>query len=101
MSAPVTTDKPAHAPLTANAERRTWEEFRQAGMLTVANTVLHWFGWQITVTVDTDTSMVVDVYPERTKYRGHQRELYESGMERLTDWLVNAAPSLREDIRDE
>jgi hypothetical protein len=88
-------------PKSANTvERRTWQEFQESGLLWAANTILHWFGWAIVIEVDADTSEVRGAYPVRTKWRGFPAANNERGIQRLTEWMATAGPSLREDITE-
>jgi hypothetical protein len=95
-------------PLSNDVERRTWDEFRESGMLWAMNTILHWFGWAIVVvTDDADPSnfggagpVVLGAQPVRTKWRGFPAENNDRGIARLTEWMASAGPSLREDIKD-
>jgi hypothetical protein len=88
-------------PLSNDVERRTWEEFRESGMLWAMNTILHWFGWAIVFVEDTDNpGVAIDAYPVRTKWRGFPAENNDRGIIRLTEWMASAGPSLREDIKD-
>lgn len=89
--------RPVADPVTENVERRTWEEFRSAGLLWAANTVLHWLGWAIVVVTD-DHDKIIDVYPARTRLRGFGAESNERGITALTDWMAKAAGSLRKEI---
>ena len=42
-------------------ERKSWEEFRNAGLLWWINMILHTFGWAITV--DLKDGKIIDCYP--------------------------------------
>lgn len=47
-------------------EKKTWEEFRDAGFLWWINMILHTFGWSIYIEVD-DDGEIINVYPARVK----------------------------------
>ena len=47
-------------------ERKSWEEFRNAGLLWWINMILHTFGWAITV--DLKDGKIIDCYPARVKF---------------------------------
>lgn len=68
----------------AMVERRTWEEFRQAGLLWWVNRGLHLFGWVIVFDVEDDATVVTEVYPARVPYRGFSRGDEEWGFKALT-----------------
>lgn len=93
---------PVQGPLTHDMERRTWEEFRTAGLLWAVNTILHWFGWAIVaVTDDSAPDKVIGVYPVRTKWRGFSLSINDIGVQRLTAWMASAGGSLAEDIAED
>lgn len=96
-------EKPTAEPTAALAnvvERRTWTEFQEIGLLWAANHILHWFGWAIVLEVDDATNEVRGAYPVRTKWRGFPADDNERGIQRLTAWMADAGPALREDIKD-
>lgn len=47
-------------------ERKSWEEFRNAGLLWWINMILHTFGWAITV--ELKDGKIIDCYPARVKF---------------------------------
>ncbi len=55
-------------------KKKSWDEFRQTGLFMLVNTILHVFGWTLTVAVDEETGMVTDCFPCRTSYRGFSEE---------------------------
>lgn len=69
-----------------SVQKKTWDEFREAGLLWWINRTLHLFGWVIVVEVD-DEGKVNNVYPARCKYRGFARELEEEGFKDLSKHL--------------
>lgn len=60
-----------------------WQTFRDAGLLWWINRQLHLFGWDITVDVEQDGS-IVDIYPVRYWYRGFKRADEIEGFRKLT-----------------
>lgn len=50
--------------------KKSWDEFRAAGMLFCINQLLHVFGWALVVEVDTETKLVTNCYPARVTFRG-------------------------------
>lgn len=65
--------------------RKSWEEFRQNGLLWFTNLILHMFGWSIVVKQDND--IIVDVYPARVKYRGFSEEINTEGYKKVSKYL--------------
>ena len=57
--------------------RKSWEEFRQNGLLWFTNLILHMFGWSIVV--KQDNNIIVDIYPARVKYRGFSEKTNTEG----------------------
>lgn len=66
-------------------ERKTWEEFRDSKLLWFVNTILHTFGWAITVDIDNDK--IVDVYPARVKFRGFSEKINTEGYIGLSEYM--------------
>lgn len=64
---------------------KTWEEFMNAGMLWLVNTILQVFGWSICV--DTECGEVLRVYPARVKFRGFPEEVNTSGYIELAQYM--------------
>lgn len=60
-------------------ERKTWEEFRSAGMLWLVNSLLHVFGWCIVI--DYPES---EVHPARTKFRGFDTKCTIEGYKKVS-----------------
>ena len=48
--------------------KKSWEEFRNTGLVLFINQILHAFGWAITYEID--DGKILDVYPARVKFRG-------------------------------
>ena len=53
----------------AAIKEKSWKEFRESGMLWMANTILQVFGWSIVIDQDADEN-IISVCPARVKYRG-------------------------------
>lgn len=65
--------------------RKTWEEFRETGLLFFINQILHVFGWAIAV--DIDDNEIKDVYPARVKFRGFDNKIVDQGYTKVTRFL--------------
>jgi hypothetical protein len=50
-------------------ERRTWEQFRETGLVWWVNRLLHVFGWVLVMNFD-ESGDLTEVYPARTAFRG-------------------------------
>ena len=80
-------------------DRKTWQEFRETGLLWWINRILHTFGWAIVMDVEEDGS-VTDVYPARVKFRGFDRSAEEEGFVRLAQYVEEVAPELRQEAEE-
>lgn len=81
-------------------EKRTWEEFRAAGLLWWVNRVLHLFGWVVVVNVELD-GKISDVYPARCKFRGFDTQSETEGFRQLTAHIASNTPRLLDDAEVE
>ncbi len=68
-------------------ERRTWEEFKNAGLLWWVNRILHIFGWAIVF--EMDSGKVTEVYPAHCRFRGFSEEAETDGHRKLAVHIVN------------
>ena len=91
--------------LTKLVEKRTWDEFRKTGLFMFVNTILHAFGWALVVEVDydketqTETSLVLNCYPARIKFRGFDEDSQSDMHTKIADYLANNAPNFPEEIK--
>lgn len=74
-------------------EKKTWDEFSQAGLLWFVNRLLHLFGWAICIE-ENEEGEVVASYPARVSFRGFTREQEGLGYERLTHFMAREGGSL-------
>ena len=79
-------------------ERKTWEEFRDSKLLWFVNTILHTFGWAITIEVDNDK--VVDVYPARVKFRGFSEKINTEGYIGLSEYMKENCEKLLKEAKE-
>ena len=59
--------------------KKSWDEFKDNGLLWFINTILHMFGWSIVVEVDKETKSITDVYPARVTFRGFSEKSNTKG----------------------
>jgi hypothetical protein len=78
--------------------KKTWNEFRTAGLLWWANRILHLFGWSIVYSVDASGELV-DVFPARVDFRGFSTQDDEEGFVQLTEHLNSTISELREEVK--
>ena len=69
--------------------KRTWQEFKDTGMLWWTNRFLQLFGWAIVVQVDDETNKVIEekTYAARSKFRGMSPDMDAEGFEKVTAYL--------------
>lgn len=73
--------------------KKTWEEFRNIGMLWWINMILHTFGWAIVVDVEDDGG-ISNVYPARVKFRGFGEQNNTEGYIKVSQYMENNAKEL-------
>jgi hypothetical protein len=78
--------------------KKTWKEFREAGLLWWINTILHMFGWAIVYEIDEDK--ITDVYPARVKFRGFGEEDVEKGYKKVSKYLLDNIAELEKETQD-
>lgn len=79
------------------AQPKSWDEFRDTGLLWFINTILNVFGWGIYIGVDDDGN-IVEVFPARCKFRGFVTEINDEGYFMVTDYLKNNIDEIHEDF---
>jgi hypothetical protein len=79
-------------------DKRTWDEFRNAGLLWWVNRLLHLCGWAIVVCVEQDGS-ISEVYPARVKFRGFDCESESDGFVKLTRYMADIASELLQEAQ--
>lgn len=72
--------------------KKTWDEFRESGLLWWINTMLHMFGWAIVV--DVEDGIVVGTYPARVKFRGFGEIETDQGYQKVSRYLAENADQL-------
>lgn len=66
-------------------KEKSWEEFRESGLLWWINTLLHTFGWAIIYDYDDDKNMTV--YPARVKFRGFSEKSNSNGYYKISKFI--------------
>lgn len=67
-------------------EAKTWDEFRESGLMWFVNNILHLFGWAIVVNVD-DNNKCTNAYPARVKFRGFSEDINTEGYIKVSNYL--------------
>lgn len=66
-------------------KRKTWDDFRESGLLWWINMILHTFGWAITC--DIEDGKVIGAFPARVKFRGFDGENNDKGYTKVSKYL--------------
>lgn len=74
-------------------DKKTWEEFRECGLLWWINTLLHTLGWAIVYDFD-DNKNLKSVYPARVKFRGFGDKQIEEGYQKISKYMVDNAEEI-------
>lgn len=77
--------------------KKSWEQFRNTGLLWFINSTLHLFGWAIVMKID-DDGKVTSVYPARVSYRGFSEKDNTNGYSRVTSYLKENIDDLDKEI---
>jgi hypothetical protein len=77
----------AHAQSKNKTISDKWNDFRQTGLLVFVNMFLHIFGWAITLKIDTDTKEILEVYPQRVKYKGYDVETIDEAYKKVKSFF--------------
>ena len=82
--------------------KKSWNEFRNTGLLFFINQILHVFGWAIvfdfeTYNQKTGTGKITAVFPARVKYRGFDPDTSDAGYRKVSRFMaINASQLLKE-----
>lgn len=80
-------------------KEKTWDEFREAGMLWVANRVLQLFGW--TILCDTDeNNKVTGVRCIRTKEVGFDLEFERAYFKKVAKYMRDNSTEIFDNLED-
>lgn len=79
-------------------ERKSWEEFRDNGMLWFINSILHLFGYAIVY--EFENGKIKDVFPARVKFRGFSEENNTKGYQKISKYLQKNINKLVEEAEE-
>ena len=80
-------------------EKKSWEEFRNNGLLWWINMILHTFGWAIAVDIE-DDGTISNVYPARVKFRGFSEKNNTDGYIKVSQYLKDNVGELVKEAND-
>ena len=75
-----------------NVNRKSWDEFRNTGLLLIINQILHIFGWAIVF--EMKGSDVRYVYPARIKFRGFDEVSIDEAYTKVSKYLKDNSEEL-------
>lgn len=79
-------------------EKKTWQEFRDSGMLWWINMILHTFGWAIVVAIDDNE--IISAYPARVKFRGFDEKSNIKGYKNVSKYMKENAEQLEIEAKE-
>lgn len=79
-------------------KKKTWEEFRQTGLLWFVNTILHTFGWAIVLSIE--KGKPAEAFPARVKYRGFDQESNTKGYIKVSEYMNEEAERLLQEAKE-
>lgn len=78
--------------------KKSWEEFRNSGMLWWINMILHTFGWAIVTEVE--DGKVIRAYPARVKFRGFEEKNNTEGYIKVSQYMKENVNDLLEEAEN-
>ena len=78
-----------------------WEIFRNSGLLWAVNSFLHIFGYAIKFKYDKKTNKLIDVFPDRVKYRGFDNKDNDQGYIQITEYMNKNRDKLLKEIKEQ
>ena len=79
-------------------DKKSWEEFRNNGLLWWINMILHTFGWAICVEVE--DGKVIDAYPARVKFRGFENQHNTDGYIKVSQYIKDNADEILKESKE-
>ena len=80
-------------------KEKSWQEFRESGLLWWINMILHTFGWAI-VLEPSGENEVIRAYPARVKFRGFKESNNSEGYIKVSEYLKENIRELTEEARE-
>lgn len=79
--------------------KKTWNEFRETGLLWYINTILQVFGWSLILEIEEDGT-IRDCYPVRTKFRGFSEDIITKSTKKINQWMIDEGKMLLNEVED-
>ena len=80
-------------------KEKSWNEFRESGLLWFINSILHTFGWAICCSFK--DGEIVRAYPARVKFRGFSEDSNSDGYTKITNYLKDNIDELVKETIDD
>lgn len=77
---------------------KSWDEFRDSGLLWWINMILHTLGWAIIVEMEEDK--ITRAYPARVKFRGFREKNNTEGYIKVSQFMKENAEELLTESMD-
>ena len=84
---------------TKMIEKKSWNDFRNSGLLWFVNTILHAFGWAIVFEYGDDKGEEVNVYPARVKFRGFDEHINNKGYLNIAKYMKENSEKILKELK--
>lgn len=75
--------------------KKSWQEFRETGLLLFINQILHVFGWALVIEIEDDN--IREVYPARVKFRGFDNSNVSEAYSKISKYMAENANELQDE----
>jgi hypothetical protein len=79
--------------------RKSWNEFRESGLLFITNQFLHIFGYALVYSFD-DNGEIEEVYPARVKFRGFGDKQIKEGYQKISKYMMDNVVEIEKESRE-
>ncbi len=79
-------------------EEKSWNEFRNTGLLLYINQILHVFGWSIVINIDENGA--TSAYPARVNFRGFSYKSVSKSYIKISEYLKNNIDALEKEAKE-
>jgi hypothetical protein len=81
---------------------KSWDDFRNAGMLWLVNRFLHIMGWSLIAEIkeEGEKKYVHSIRPVRTKFRGFDEEADKEGFKKISGYMANEGHQLWNEVKN-
>lgn len=79
-------------------KKKSWNQFRNTGLLLIVNQILHVFGWSLVISIK--DGQIEEVYPARVKFRGFDNKNTTEAYQKVTQYLKNNIEELHNETKD-